>query len=347
MHDDVGDDYLWDRRGRPDPEVQRLEALLSPLGHAASAAAPVAVQSPVAASPARRRAVLPAALAASLIAAVGVGWMVAASVAPRPAWEVSRLSGAPTIGSRAIAAEARLPVGEWLETGAAARARVMVGRIGVVDLDPHSRLRLSNAEAGRYRLRLARGTLRATIWAPPGQFAVDTPSSTAVDLGCAYTLTVADDGAGVVTVTSGWVAFEWQGRESFIPAGTLCATRPGIGPGTPHYAGVSPAFQAALGALDFEPLTSQQQTDAVSRILADAAPADALTLWHLLPRVEVHERDRLFDRLASVVPPPAGVTREGIRSGRRDMLDRWWDELGFGSMQFWRRWQQGWRDTGG
>lgn len=346
MHDDVRDDYLWDRRGRPDPGIQRLEALLSPLGHRPSAGEPVQPQSAPAFPPARRRSFLPGALAASLIAAVGLGWMVAASVAPRPAWEVARIAGAPTIGSRAMAAEARLPVGEWLETDATARARVMVGSIGVVDLDPDSRLRLSNTEAGRYRLRLARGTLHATIWAPPGQFAVDTPSSTAVDLGCAYTLTVAEDGAGVMTVTSGWVAFEWKGRESFIPAGTLCATRPGIGPGTPHYAGASPAFHSALSALDFERLTSQPQADAVSRILAEAAPADALTLWHLLPRVDANERDRIFDRLASFVPPPAGVTREGIRSGRREMLDRWWDELGFGSMQFWRRWQQGWRDTG-
>ena len=29
----VGDDYLWDGSGPPDPEVARLEALLSPLAH--------------------------------------------------------------------------------------------------------------------------------------------------------------------------------------------------------------------------------------------------------------------------------------------------------------------------
>jgi len=45
------------------------------------------------------------------------------------------------------------------------------------------------------------------------------------------------------------------------------------------------------------------------------------------------------------VPPPDDVTRDGVHAGRREMLDRWWDELGLGSMQLWRQWQQGWHET--
>jgi hypothetical protein len=71
--------------------------------------------------------------------------------------------------------------------------------------------------------------MHAFIWAPPGQFSVETVSSTAIDLGCAYTLTMDDKGVGRVEVTSGWVGFEWQGRESFIPIGAVCVTRPGLG----------------------------------------------------------------------------------------------------------------------
>ncbi len=147
-------------------------------------------------------------------------------------------------------------------------------------------------------------------------------------------------------MTSGWVAFEWQGRESFIPAGAMCATRPGIGPGTPHYGTVSRAFREALTTLDFERATGPRRAEALSRILGEAEPTDAVTLWHLLRRLDPDERDRLFDRLAAFVPPPAGVTRDGVRAGRREMLDRWWDELGLGSMAFWRGWQQTWRDAG-
>lgn len=344
------DDYLWDRRGLPDPEVRRLEQLLGTLRHTPSPGfdparltSPLDAPASVSRGKSWRDHVL-FAIAATLVAAIGAGWFLASSVAPRPAWQVSSLAGAPTVASKSIGESGRLPVGAWLETGAAARARIAVGDIGRVDVDPHSRLRLSSVREGNYRLRLVRGTMHAMIWAPPAQFFVDTPSSTAVDLGCAYTLRVADDGSGLVEVTSGWVGFEGRGRESFIPAGAVCATRPGIGPGTPHYAGVSPAFEAALTTLDFQKAAPPDRTDALATILTEARRDDAVTLWHLLQRVEPDERDRVFDRLAAFVPPPAGVTRDGVRGGRREMLDRWWDELGFGSMQLWRGWRQHWRD---
>jgi len=81
---------------------------------------------------------------------------------------------------------------------------------------------------------LERGTIHAVIWAPPGEFVVDTPSAVAVDLGCVYTLHVDDSGAGLLRTTMGWVGFKLNGQESFIPAGAICQTRPKIGPGTPY-----------------------------------------------------------------------------------------------------------------
>jgi FecR protein len=346
----VGDDYLWDRRGAPDPEVQRLEELLGTLRHTPSTSFipshPVAEGAPaLIPTPMSFRHPVLLALAAALIAAIGGGWMVAVSASRSTGWEVSRIEGAPTIGSRQIGEDGRLAVGEWLQTGADARARITVGSIGRVDVDPQSLVRLSSAREGNYRLRLTRGTMHAIIWAPPGQFVVDTPSSSAIDLGCAYTLRVADDGAGIVEVTSGWVGFQWKGKESFIPSGAMCATRPGIGPGTPHYTTVSPAFESALTMFDFNASAASDRAQAVSTILAEASATDAVTLWHLLQRVDPADRDRVFDRLAAFVPPPQGVTRDGVHARRREMLDRWWDELGLGSMELWRQWQQGWHET--
>src|SRR2546429_6730561 len=48
------------------------------------------------------------------------------------------------------------------------------------------------------------------------------------------------------------------------------------------------------------------------RSLADARKNDALTIWHLLSRVSDADRQGVYDRLASLAPPPAGVTRNGI-----------------------------------
>jgi hypothetical protein len=73
-------------------------------------------------------------------------------------------------------------------------------------------------------------------------------------------------------------------------------------------------------------------------VLGEARRRDALSLWHLLARAPEGERGRLFDGLAGLVPPPPGVTREGVRAGDAGLLDAWWDALELGSAGFWRLW---------
>jgi hypothetical protein len=180
------------------------------------------------------------------------------------------------------------------------------------------------------------------IWAPPGEFAVDTPSALAVDLGCAYTLIVDEDGAGILRTTLGWVGFKLQGREAFIPAGAVGATWPGIGPGTPYYEDASESFRAALAKFDFEKLSAADREAALNTILEESRKRDALTLWHLLSRAEGSERRRVYDRFAALVPPPSGVTPDGIMHLDREMLDAWWNEFGFGDISLWRTWERSW-----
>ena len=227
-----------------------------------------------------------------------------------PAWPVAPLEGAPRVARRAIEGASRLAVGDWLETDASSRARVSVGSIGEVVVEPNTRVRLLEAGDRRQRLHLALGTVTAVIVAPPRQFVVETPSARAVDLGCAYTLEVDPSGAALVTVIAGWVRFEHEGRESFIPAGARCATRPGTGPGTPYFTDAPAAFKNALTMLDVAP-GDPARGERLATVLAEARREDAFTLWHLLAWSAGADRDAVYARLAELVPPPAGVTREG------------------------------------
>jgi len=256
-----------------------------------------------------------------------------------PAWSVMRLAGQPKIGERPISETGRLTTGDWLVTDDESRAQISVGEIGEVKVEPNSRIRLVQARDKEHRLGLARGKMQAFIWAPPGQFYVDTPSAVAVDLGCSYTLEVNDDGLGLLRVTLGWVAFEWEGRESFVPAGAECVTRPGQGPGTPYFADASTKFQKALSEFDVAKPDDAARGEALTAILAASRKRDALTLWHLLTRSTPEERGRIYDRLARLVPAPRQATREGIVRGDRAMLDAWWDKLELGNTAWWRMWK--------
>jgi hypothetical protein len=165
--------------------------------------------------------------------------------------------------------------------------------------------------------------MQATISAPPRLFMVDTPSGVAVDLGCAYTLEVDDAGRSVLHVTAGWVALELKGRESLVPAGAVCVTQPGTGPGTPYFDDASPRFRRALARLDFQDGGARD----LSIVLKDAREYDTLTLWHLLSRVEGAARERVYERMAALIAPPPGVTKEGVLRLDKGMLELWQKDL--------------------
>lgn len=326
----MNDDYLWDGSGNPDPEVERLERILSRLRSKRPPPelpkdlplSPEVSEATIELSEGKRRRVIPyLAVAAAVLVAILGSWFYIRQ--PEVSWPVETLAGAPQIGSSAIQDRGSISVGQWIETDANSRARIGVGLVGHVEIEPNSRLRLLNAGATEHRLSLQVGKISAKIKAPPRLFIVETPSATAVDLGCEYTLGVDREGSCVLRVTGGWVAFEWKERESTVPAGAACYTRPGQGPGTPFYEDSSEALQAALIKLDFE----RGGPEDLAIILTESRQKDSMTLWHLLARVEGNMRVRVYDRLAELLQPPEKVTREGILNLDFFMLQLWKDKI--------------------
>jgi hypothetical protein len=345
-------DYLWDGSGEPDPEVVRLETALGKFRHHGEAPDWSGVEAAKGRhwNPASRRrgwwfGLVAAAASAALIFAVWALRRPGVPLTAQTGWDVESLAGKPRVGSRVIGKQGgtdTLRAGQLLETDRESRATIAVSDVGQVEIEPQTRLRLVETRASRTRLSLERGTIHAMIWAAPGEFMVDTPSALAVDLGCAYTLQVDDSGAGLLRTTMGWVGFRLNGREAFIPAGAVGATRPGIGPGTPYYEDAAEAFRAALEKFDFAKGSAAERSAELSTILAGARKQDALTLWHLLSRTEGAERGQVFDRLSMLVPPPAEVTRAGVLQLDQKMLDAWWNALGLGDIGLWRTWERSW-----
>jgi len=243
-----------------------------------------------------------------------------------PSWALTPLTGTIRLDANTTDQPSRLKIGQWLETDAISRVELAVGEIGRLEISPNSRLRLLEAGATDHRIELSRGTLDAFIWAPPRLFFVETPSATAIDLGCAYTLVVDEEGRGELHVTAGYVALENGGRSAIVPAGLRCRMQPGAGPGTP-YADDAPAdLRQALDRFDFGP--DGGSPAALSAALLHIREGDTVTLWHLLSRAPATARGAVFDRLAMFAPPPTSVTRDGILAADRAMLGRWAEALG-------------------
>jgi ferric-dicitrate binding protein FerR (iron transport regulator) len=213
--------------------------------------------------------------------------------------------------------------GTWIETDGNSHATIKIGEIGFVEVEPNTRLRVVTEGPNEHRLALARGEIRAKISAPPKLFFVDTPSGTAVDLGCEYSLNTDDGGSDFLHVTRGWVSFQWKGRESLVPAGASCRTRTKAGPGIPYFDDAPANLKDALEKFAF----GKTGGDVLNVILSESRPRDTLTLWHLLSRVAPGDRPRVFGRMTALTPLPAGVSREKALALDPQTLTHWREEL--------------------
>ena len=293
-------DYLWEKKGEGDAETKQLEGLLGAARFSGMELPP--------APPRRRR------LSWRRLAVAGAGLAAAAAVAfffePRGAYfEVHNAKGE----------AARLYVAKWFETGVNERAEIRVAQIGKVELQPQSRVRLLRTDAQQHRLELTRGSLHAKVLAPPRLFVVETPSATAVDLGCEYDLTIEPGGGTRLQVRTGWVELEGAGKRSLVPAGMECLTRPGKGPGTPIDDDAPAELRAALTRFD------DGEASAIDDVLSRVGDDDAVTLWHLLARVQEAKREAVYARLDALVPAPGDKAR--ILALDKVALDAWWEAI--------------------
>ena len=332
-------DYLWDAIGEPEPEVARLEKLLARY-RAPDQALPL---------PPLRDVTIPGwfqhirlrppslyayvgALAAIVLAVV---LLRPSAPAPETGMRFESVTGAPRLNGTATTAGA-LQLGQRLETGAADVARVRVADIGWVEIGPDSVVSLLENREGRRRLRLEHGVLRAQIAAPPAVFVVETPSARAIDLGCAYTLTISPAGEGEIQVTAGWVQMDFGYVQSLVPAGYAAGVAAGGRISPPYAQQTSPEFRDALLAW-WRAEGSTARKPALAEILARAQKRDALTLLNMFRWAEEEERGRIYDRLNALVPAPPEVSRAEVVAGTRNAAGPWWpvvqQELGVSSFK--------------
>ena len=264
-------------------------------------------------------------LAAAALIALAVGWGVMSRLsAPwQPSQKVVRLQGAPVVGSDVIRDSADLQVGAWLVTDENSRARIEVGDIGRVEVEPGSRVRLLKSSPSEQRLSLGQGKIHASIWAPPRLFFVETPSALAVDLGCVYSLEVQPAGDGLLQVRSGWVGLQRGDREVLVPAGASCRIDARSGPGIPYFDNASETFRRILSGME----DGLRESGGLEQLLSESRRRDTLTLWYLLFQLDLPQRGSVYERMQALAPAPLGVSRESVRQLDKPSLYAWRDHL--------------------
>jgi hypothetical protein len=305
-------DYLWNPSSPPDAEIVALEHGLRQYRYQPRA---------LRLSAARKPWIRVGAAAAVVVMAGAAGWVTWLLTRPEP-WSVEAIAGRPLVKDGRGNVTHTLRAGAQVETDGRSVARVVVGSIGVADLEPGSLMDVLRDDEGQHRLSLRRGTLNARIWARPRFFVVETSSAIAVDLGCVYTLRVDSTGSGILAVSYGEVELSGSGRVSLVVAGTA-ASMDSTGPGIPYPVASSIGFQRAVQRADNGTLDSAS----LDLLLREATAQGTITLWHLLSRADVPERAALYDRLAQLAPPPRGVARAEALRLEPATLNAWKEAL--------------------
>lgn len=306
------DDYLWDRSGVPDKDTQRLEHLLGEFRYRGP-------RRPVWRHPITW-VVVPLAAAAVIILSFALQNNQVLNTAGQ--WTASAALGAPAVDSTPIIEPQVVSDGQWLDTDGTSRLRIDLGGHGEVFLEPGSRLRIISTDTNHPRLRLTAGMLHAALWAPE-DVSIETPSAVAVERDGEFVVAINEDDGVCLSVNVGRVTMREGNRESIVPAGAVCEAYPESGPGTPFCESAPDRFRQALERYDL----SDHRAAGLEHVLSAAGPCDLVPLWHLLQRVDSEQRGRIFDHMAQLQPPPAGVTRSGIIRLEARMLDHWWETI--------------------
>ena len=318
------------RSGEPDPEIQRLEGLLGKFRYDSP---PLVFPEII---PNRRWKFFPwrirlfpalttaGVAVAAIVAVTFLVYRTKPTPSTLPGWDVSSVEGTPRIGEETISTKegtSRLGIGQMLETdrqvtGQPSGRRYRQDRRGpehTPTLAEHGLGAEADCSGSGNDSYLYLGTGRSIR----GRHALGGHGGSGLCLHFAGRRFGRGDGAHIPRV--GRIQAEWP---RVLHTGGCSLRDPAED--RPRHAvlrGCIGGIPTALTRFDFEDSTPQQRAHDVAIVLGAARNRDALTLWHLLARVDDEQRVLVYNRLSLFVPPPATVTKEGILRLDQPMLD--------------------------
>jgi ferric-dicitrate binding protein FerR (iron transport regulator) len=316
--DDDSNEYLWDRSGPVDSAVADFERALGPLAYQPA-------RHPLRLPPARRHWPVITAIAASVVLAAAASLLYW-----RLAWPAGRAWPMELAGQSGAFA-----VGQTLRLDGASSASIDVARLGTMRVLPNSTVTLNATASTKHRLRLDRGSVRVSVWAPPSRVVFTTPSGEVIDLGCVFTLSVDETGRTHVAVETGWVQLENGHGEVLVPAGASTAMAAAGRPLVPIFDDASGPFRDGVRAMEAGPIDDSAAWRNVRR---DARPRDVLTLLMLALRLP-ERRGALLEHAATLAPPPQPPAG-GVASLDNAAVWEWFGSLPLPPAKaWWRNWK--------
>jgi hypothetical protein len=220
--------------------------------------------------------------------------------------------------------------GKTVTTASAERRELALTGIGTLTLEPETTVTWVTSTNAEQRVQLDRGTIAARVNAQPRVFMVDTPVNRAVDLGCEYTLHVADNQRTELHVTKGRVELDDGKTVAVVYAQMKSSQSPRSPPRVPWPDDAGDELEELIRQADVE-----KDAAALQKLIDK--PCDAkghclgpfeqnLVLWHLAQRLDSAGRKAALNKLVEAVALPADVDPDALELPRPAM-EKYLDQL--------------------
>jgi hypothetical protein len=234
------------------------------------------------------------------------------------AWEVKKLK----FESKKVEPYAILSVDDFVETGLRDRFEVLVPQLGSILLEPNTKIqRLS-----KNSIRLLKGEITAIKSGAENFLKIEVPGANVQDyfLGGRFKLKVSDANHTELTVMDGWVSVNHEKTESIVLPNHICEIKADLGIGLPYNKYSPNDFIDAVNNYCFTSLGSE---DAMIILLSKSSSLDAVTLWNLMFRTNLRQREIVMFTLFNHVGQPYDVSDDGLKMLKKPMMQKFLENI--------------------
>jgi len=264
---------------------------------------------------------------AVIVIAAGIYYLI--NILSASAWEVISEKGVPKIESVELTGKEFMKPGFTLVTNSKSSAVIKIPYVGNIKVKEGT---IIKRLPSNYAFNLQKGSIIASKGNAKEFLTIEIPSAEISDyyLGGYYNLDVDEAGNTLLYVNDGWEIVKGIYNESLVPPNFYCEIRKNEDVGIPFSQSASGNLISALRIFSFEKMPAGQAGEnqvVLDLILKEAQITDAISLWHLLKRVDYDTRSKIFNVLYGLVPPSKIVTQEGILKLNSSMLQSWLEEI--------------------
>jgi DNA-directed RNA polymerase specialized sigma24 family protein len=237
-------------------------------------------------------------------------------------WMLFSLSGKPLKNKAPIVKMEELLAGDVISTNDVSSAGIDISDIGRINIFGNTSLtKLEDDNSAE----LHNGKLMINTVKAEDNLYIVIPNAKIenIDICTKYLVDVDSQGNSKIVLEEGWLRVSSGNDEIIFPEKYNLKVFKESGTSIPYYS----ESDLILITLFEEYLFNGNEKSTLNGIIKSSTIAEAIMLWNLLQRIKAEQRITVYNKLNELVPHPDNITKKGILSLDRNMLQFWLDEI--------------------